>query len=76
MDSSSKRTSIAEALAIFKKKRIVKEEHYSFVQRYLMKCEEKIEERNRNMEKTYNRIIKEHLKYYKDDHNLLSKRIE
>ncbi|KAM3379858.1 hypothetical protein P3S68_012272 [Capsicum galapagoense] len=76
MDSASKRTSIAEALSIFKEKHVVKEEHYSFVQRTLMKCENKIEERNRNMEKTYNMIIEDHRKYYKKDNDLLSERIK
>ncbi|PHT39564.1 hypothetical protein CQW23_18418 [Capsicum baccatum] len=74
MDSSSKRTSIAEALVIFKEK--LKEEHYSFVQRALMKCEKSFKEEKRRMEETYNQIIEDHRRYYKNDNDLLSERIE
>ncbi|KAM3379875.1 hypothetical protein P3S68_012289 [Capsicum galapagoense] len=74
MDSSSKRTSIAEALVIFKEK--LKEEHYSFVQRALMKCEKSFMEEKRRMEETYNQIIEDHRRYYKKDNDLLSERIE
>ncbi|KAM3271105.1 hypothetical protein P3S67_029308 [Capsicum chacoense] len=74
MDSSSKRTSIAEALVIFKEK--LKEEHYSFVQRALMKCEKSFMEEKRRMEETYNQIIEDHRRHYKKDNDLLSERIK
>ncbi|PHT25864.1 hypothetical protein CQW23_34513 [Capsicum baccatum] len=74
MDSSSKRTLIAEVLAIFKEK--LKEEHYFFVQGALMKREKSFEEEKRRMEETYNMIIEKHRRYYKKDNDLLYERIE
>ncbi|KAM3267001.1 hypothetical protein P3L10_003996 [Capsicum annuum] len=41
-----------------------------------MKREKKIEEENRKMEETYDKIIEDHRKYYKKDNDLLSERIE